>query len=787
MKISLNWLGDFIDITEKDHHKIKEVITTNSAEIETMENQCDHLENIVVGKILEIKKHPNADSLSLVSVSDGEEKYKVVCGGSNLKEGMLIVFAKLGAVVRWHGSEIVKMEKAKIRGEESFGMICASEEVGLEEMFPTKNEKEITDLSHLNLKVGTPLAKALKLDDIVLDVDNHAITNRADLFSHRGFAREFVANSLGKWKKKKESIIPTNNSPAPITVEIEDDNLCSKYMGVYITGVEISDSPDWMKARLSACGIRPISNIVDITNYVMLELGMPTHAFDLDQIKGKKWTMRKSKKGEKVVTLDEQKHELFEDITIFDDGNEIFDLCGVMGGYNSGINPKTEKIWLHSPVYNPTLVRKAMRGLGHISDAAIIYEKGVDSELAKDGLERCIELILQLCPNAKVASKVTNIRNKPLEKRELNLCFSQIHRLVGVEIEPKKVEHILDDLGFSHSVTKDGYKVIIPSFRLNDVYRDADLIEEIARIYGYDNIPEITPIIDISPTPINHIRAFERQEKEKMTSLGFNEIYTFAFLGPELLTKCSMEEDEETIEVTNPISSDMSLMRQSLFPRMMDTIADNLRYKTSFRLFELSKTYHKKDDDHEERSSFIVATVGEDFNVLRGIVEGEKVVPSNNPKSYMHPGRTGEIILRGKQIGYIYEVHPSILKSFDIKSKVVILEKDIEAINAMNIDGRSKYKEFSKFPSVNLDISIGIPRKTLSSDYLKTIETTDKKLISQVNLIDEYTGDKITADKRALTYSITYQSSDRTLTEDEVNTVHKQVINRLKAKGAEIR
>ena len=790
MKISLDWLSDYVDITEKDNEKIKEVITTNAAEIETMEKQGDHLENVVVGKVIEISKHPNADSLVLTKVNDGKENFQVVCGGTNLKEGMLVAFAKIGAVVKWHGTDVVKMEKAKIRGEESFGMICTSAEISLEEMFPMENDHEIVDLSHLNLKVGSPLAEALGLGDVVLDIDNHAITNRADLFSHHGIAREFVVNGLGKWCKREEITVPTDNSPSPISIDIKDKDVCPRYMSVYMTGIEIGESPDWMKKRLSACGIRPISNMVDITNYVMLELGMPLHAFDAEKIKGKKWVMRKSKKGEKVVTLDEQKHELMDDVIILEDGNEIFDLCGIMGGYNSGIDNKTEKILLHSPVYNPTLIRSAMRELGHISDAAIIYEKGVDSENAQDGLELAIKLILDICPNAKVASKVTDIRNLKLEKRELNLRSSQINRLIGVDIDAKKVEKILNDLGFKNSPSKDGFMVQIPSFRLGDVHREADLIEEIARIFGYDNIPEITPITSIDPVSVNRRRETEKMIKNELTSFGFNEIYTYAFLGPELLGKCDMKSDNETIEIMNPISGDMSLMRQSLLPRVLETVADNLRYKNQFRIFELNPVYIKTDaSTHNEKSMLMIATVNEDFRVLQGVVEevGFNVMPAKSNSSQHHPGRDADLIIRGQKVGQLAEVHPQILKNFDIKARVTVASVDLEVIHALNLDRWPKYKEFSKFPSVQLDISLSIPRKNLAADYFKTIQATDKNLITNVELIDEYKGEKISEDKRALTYSITYQADDKTLTEDEVNNVHQQVIARLKKTGAKIR
>jgi len=794
MKISLNWLSDFINITEKDKDKIKEIITARSAEIETMENIGAHLDKIVLGKIEKIMPHPNADKLRLAIVNNGEHKLQVVCGGTNLREGMKVAFAELGAVVRWHGSEVVKMEKAKIRGEESYGMVCAAEEVGLSEMFPKKEEHEIVDLSHIDAPIGTPLAKVLCLDDIVIDVDNHAITHRADLFSQRGFAREFVANGLAKWIVRDGYIRPKptidNNTPLPIDIEIKDPEICSNYLAVYITGIEVKESPDWMKKRLSACGIRPISNIVDITNYVMLELGMPMHAFDLDQVKGKKWIMRKSKKGEKVITLDEKEIELFDGVTILDDGHEIFDLCGIMGGLHSGINQKTKHVLLHSPVYNPSLTRRAVRELGAISDAAIVYEKGVDNELAKDGLARAIELILQLCPNAKIASKILHYQNYKPAHRVLKLRNSQIKRLVGQTVPKKDAKKILSDLGFALKETKTGFDVTVPSWRLNDVKMEADMIEEIARIYSYDKIPFSTPIADISPIPINNRRIQNKELKDKLISLGFNEIYTFAFLGPELLEKCGMKRDNETIEVANPISSDMSLMRRSLLPRILENIADNLRYQKQFRLFELSRTYHKKGSVSEEKNEIIMASVGESFRELQGIVEslGFSLKPTHAGHSaHQHPGRTADLVMHGKKVGVIYELHPQIEKNFDLKTKVILSEIDIGAVYEIKSDFHVKYRELPKYPAIQLDVSILIPKKDLAENYFSAIQKTDKVLVKDIQLIDEYAGENIGKEKRSLTYSIIYRSDTETLTDAQVSEVHQKVLANLKSAGAVIR
>ena len=627
---------------------------------------------------------------------------------------------------------------------------------------------------------------------MVLDIDNHAITHRADLFSHRGFAREFVANGLGKWKKEQKTFkIPENNSLPPVEIEIKDKEVCSNYMAVYITGVEVKESPDWMKKHLSACGIRPISNIVDITNYVMLELGMPMHSFDLDQVKGKKWVMRKSRKGEKVTTLDEKTIELIDGVTVLDDGHELFDLCGIMGGYTSGINQKTNRILLHAPVYNPAITRRAVRGLGVISDAAIIYEKGVDNELAKDGLARAVELILELCLNAKVASKVIHIQNYKPEYRIIKLRNKQIERLVGQPVPAKDTKKILTDLGFGLKETKDGFDVTVPSWRLNDVKMEADVIEEVARIYSYDKILFTVPMTDISPISINPRHIFEKEIKEKLVSFGFNEVYTFAFLGPELLEKCNMKSDDESIVIANPISSDMSIMRQSLLPRMLETIADNLRYQKKFRVFEINRIYNKKAGGSDEKTALMIATVGEDFRNLQGVIENLGLilmpVESKECAPHQHSGRTAVLMLNGKKVGAIYELHPKIGTNFDLKANVVLADIDLETIHEMEIDRRPKYQELPKYPAIQLDVSILIPKKKLAGNYTNAIQKTDKTLVKKIELVDEYEGKNIGEDKRSLTYSITYQSPDRTLTDEEVNTIHKKVIANLKSEGAVIR
>ncbi|QQR83723.1 phenylalanine--tRNA ligase subunit beta [Candidatus Peregrinibacteria bacterium] len=456
MKLSFNWLSEFIEFTETDHNVIKEVITANSAEVETMENTGELLQHIVLAEIVKLEPHPEADKLQLATVNEGSGSIRVVCGGSNLKVGMKIAFAKVGTVVKLGGQEFLELKPIKIRGVESTGMICASTEIGLEEKFPLKQEKEVLDLSHLSAPLGTTLDRALGMNDTVIDIDNHAITNRSDLFSQLGFARELVSNGLAQWKKsRKQFEIPKENAEPPIQVHINEPELCPRYSAIYLTGIEVKESSDTIKERLSACGIRPINNIVDVTNYVMLELGMPLHAFDFDQLAGKKWEIRRSKKGETVVTLDQKKHQLPSDVIVIDDGQDLVDLCGIMGGYQSGINNKTNKIWLHAPIFNKQLVRQAGRTLNHTSDASTRYEKGVDAELTTKGLARAVELILESCPGAKVASKEVDIVSIPTEQRVLSLRQARLDHLIGVTIPKAKIVSTLENLGFGITENKE--------------------------------------------------------------------------------------------------------------------------------------------------------------------------------------------------------------------------------------------------------------------------------------------------------------------------------------------
>lgn len=784
MKISLNWLQDFVKLKTKDYNLIQERITNRSAEIEELIHEGDVFANVVVGEILEIEKHPDADKLNVTQTTTGEHTYQIVCGAKNIKVGQKVPVALVGAEL----PNGLKIQKAKIRGVESRGMICSETELGIAE-----ESAGIWGLPQ-DAQVGMALAEYLGMNDVTIDIDNTAITNRADLFSHVGFANEFVANELAEHKNRREIQIPTSDKPFPIKIEIANPEVCPTYTAVVMKNISIKPSPEWMQKRLRAVGIRPINNIVDITNYVMMELGMPTHAFDLDKINGKKVVMRASQKNEKVVTLDSVEHKLPADVIVLEDNDKIFDLCGIMGGENSEISEKTTNILLHAPIYNPTLIRKAMLALAHRTEAATMYEKGVPHIRSLEGIERLVELISEIIPEASVESEVLKINNHVEEERIIDLPKSEIERVLETTLPDETITKILNDLGFKVKNLQAEFQVNVPPVRYGDITAKHDLIEEIVRIYDVNTLPEVLPSAPLKPTTINRGRVLERKIKDKLAGIGFNEILTYTFIGPELYKKMEIEVSENTIELANPISQDVSLMQTSLLPSLMENAEKNARYQDQFSVFEFGKTFYKKSETEAEEEKHVAGlTVGNDFYDLKGKVEAlfeatgitPRYVEARNPQKYMHPGRTCDIMVGKEIVGFISEIHPQIMQNFDLNERVLVFEisftKMLQAKQKKNV-----YKSISKYPSIKLDISILADKKTPAEKLLRTVQRTGN-LIQSAEIIDLYEGEQIPENKKSLTFSINYQSPEKTLTDEDIDLIHQKVIINLEKQGAEIR
>ncbi|MFA5076164.1 MAG: phenylalanine--tRNA ligase subunit beta [Patescibacteria group bacterium] len=505
MYISLNWLKKYVDIPKGFlAADLAAKLTACTVEVEGWKKEGELLDNVVVGKILEIKDHPNADKLKLVVVDIGKKKTEVVCGGTNLKKGMLVALAKIGARVNWHGAgQIEELKPVKIRGVESQGMICLSSEIGLQDIMPDKSDTEILDLSHLKLKVGQPLAEALHLDDTILEIDNKSLTHRPDLWGHYGLARELAAILKVKFKNYDPKEIKGGRGKN-LKVEIKDKEKCRRYIGVVVDNVKIAPSPDWLVRQLESVGVRAINNIVDITNYVMLELGEPMHSFDWREIKGGTIIIDTAQKGEKFTTLDGQERILDEQMLLIKDGKRAVALAGVMGGLNSEIKDDTVTILFEAANFEPNNIRKTSIKLGLRTEGSARWEKNLSPVIAELAMRKAVEMTLELSPGAKVASKVIDQNFYTSQISEIELDLNWLNKRLGTAVAKEEVIGILERLQFEVKDKKNSLIVKVPYWRsTKDVSIAEDLVEEIARIYGYDNIKPTMPSAPVAPPKAN--------------------------------------------------------------------------------------------------------------------------------------------------------------------------------------------------------------------------------------------------------------------------------------------
>lgn len=796
MKLSLNWLSDFVAFTEKDPQKIAEALTLSVAEVEEVEEQGAPLKHCVVGKIENITKHPNADKLSLCSVLTDQGKKNVVCGGTNLRQGMLVAFAHVGATVKWHGGELTQLTKTKIRGEESEGMICAGAELGLSEQFPSSEERHIIDLP--DFKVGQPLKEALGLNDVVFHIDNHAITNRADLFSHAGFARECVAIGLGKWRptftpselrtgKKKPEVKPPKfgKGGMPFKFIVDTPKLMPRYLSALIEIDSIGETPAWMKKRLQAVGWRPLSLPIDITNYVATEIGVPLHSFDADDIVGTVH-MRTSKKGEKIVTLDHQERELPEGGLVLSDDKGIFDLLGIMGGLRSSTKASTKRIYLHSATLDPLSVRRTIIATGHRTDAATVYEKGVPPVTAEQGFYRAAELMLALIPNARIVSKLES-KGENGKLKPIKLSLERASSLLGRPISPKEASNILSDLGCKVAGKGNVLTVTPPLNRIGDLKAPVDLMEEIARVAGLKSFEEELPAASIRP-PQRNFR--EQTIRDTLKEAGFLELVQFAFIGKDLLRKAGLPVQEGALrEIENPIGEDMKYMRSTLLPNLLSFVEENIQYAENIlSIFEIGNVFTAKKETKHLALLLASTRKGDTQNepfllakrAVREILSALNVAASfKKMKSNLvveHPARAGCILAEGKDIGALFEIHPSIAKNFGLPGRVAAVVIDLGSLISHSSEEKI-YKDVPSFPSIAYDATIVLPQGKEVGPILEKVRGSSE-FLREVEVIDVYKKDK----ERHITFRATYNAGNRTLKEEEVKPIQERVERILQGK-----
>jgi len=821
MRISLNWLRDFVNIPpDTNPEELAHLFTIRTAEVESVENQAASFEKIVVGQILEIHPHPNADKLKITKTSVGiedKQKLQIICGASNIYEGMYVAVALPGSKVRWHGEgEPVTLEPAKIRGVESYGMICAGDEIGLEE-----KSSGVLDLSAMKPRVGMPLAELLEKDDIIFHIDNKSLTHRPDLWGHYGIAREISAIT-GKPLKPLITSINYPSTTSTLKVEVKEKKLCPRYIGVLVDNVKIEPSPEWMRKRLRAIGYRPINNIVDATNYVMADIGQPLHAFDADKITGG-IIVRASLNNEEIKTLDGNQRKLPPNTLVIADTEKAVAIAGVMGGANSEVTSETTRLILESANFQPSSIRKTSVKLGLRTEAVMRFEKSLDPNLADEAMDRLCRLILEICPSARLLSAKIDVKNFKAKPTVISLNLKKVFSKIGKNIPLEEVKTILTRLGFkilNSSSTK--LKVEAPSCRpVKDIAIEDDLVEEIARLHGYENIPPILPELPIKLPIENKERKLKHRVREIMSwGLGFNEVYNYSFYSRADITKTLLPEElHEKLE--NYLSEDQTHLRISLVPNMLKNIAHNLKFFDSFKIYEIGRTYEDLQEYFPKEEKKICAMIvrsdatknkvasskagapadereNDIFYEAKGALEkllqqtrapayemrkGESLCP------YAHPAKYAGYFLKstGQEIAKLFSLHPLVLKNYDLeKASIAAFELNFSLLSSLEPQ-TVKYQPLPKFPGIEIDVSVLINKNSEVGKLLETITQADRKLVREVHLFDTYEGSNLPEGKKSFTFKITLRSDERTLTDMEMKVIQQKIFEQLAKIGGTIR
>ncbi|RUA07238.1 MAG: phenylalanine--tRNA ligase subunit beta [Fusobacteria bacterium] len=786
MLISLEWLKEYVDINE-DVMELENALTMIGQEVEAIEEQGKHLDNVVVGEIVEYGKHPDAEKLSLLKVNVGEETpLQIICGAPNHKLGDKVIVAKIGAILPGN----FKIKKAKVRGVESHGMLCSEVELGI------GTEGDGIVILPKDAPVGEEIRTYLGLNDIIFELE--ITPNRPDCLSHIGIARE-VAAYYDRKVKYPVANVKTITGPAGINVDIIDEARCKRYTTRILKNVKVGESPEWLKRRLKAIGLRPINNVVDVTNYIMFEYNQPMHAFDNEKLEGSKIIVREATKGEKITTLDGEERELNNGELVIADEKKAVAIAGIMGGANTEVDENTTEILLEVAYFTPENIRKTSKNLGVSSDSSYRFERGIDVDNTLVVLERASSLI-QSITGCDVVREYTDLYIEPYEPREVFLDMEKLNRFVGKEIDIDEVGTILKNLNMQiKNLGQNKLSVTPPSYR-NDITRSADLYEEIIRMYGFENIEDKMPVENIKAGTIDEEFRVTDISKKHLRDMGLQEVINYSFIPRGILEKLKVE--AETIDIKNPINEDMVTLRPTLMYGLLTNIRDNFnRNINDLKIFEVSRTFTKAEvlaneivkvgialAGREERDLWEAKPEAYDFYDLKGYVENYLTAMGMNRyqlrrtenKSY-HPGRAVDIFVGRDYIGSFGEIHPDVAESMGItRERVYLAELELAKIVKYG-KSKVKYEKIVKYPAVNRDLAILMDRETLVGDMLGDIKKSSN-LIETVNLFDIYTGEKVEANKKSVALSIVLRKKTGTLEEEEVTATIDKILGLIKKK-----
>lgn len=805
MDTPISWIKAYVPDLDCTPQEYADKMTLSGSNMESVTYLDKNLEKIVVGKIEKIEKHPDADKLIICQVNVGDETVQIVTGAPNVSEGDLVpVVLDGGRVAGGHDGgknpeDGIKIKKGKLRGVESFGMMCSIEELGSSrDMYPEAPEYGIY-IFNKDVKPGDDAVEALGLRDAVVEFE--ITSNRVDCFSMIGMAREAAATF------KKDFFPPvvtkTGNDEDVndyIKVRVEDEDLCPRYTARVVKNIKLAPSPEWMQRRLAAMGIRPINNLVDITNYVMEEFGQPMHAYDLDTIANKEIVVRRAKAGDKFTTLDGEERTMDENVLMICDGEKEIGIAGIMGGENSMITDDVQTMLFEAACFDGTNIRKSSKKIGLRTDASGKFEKGLDPNNAEAAIDRACQLIEEMGAGEVVGGMV-DVYSKKKEPVRVPFDAEKINRLLGTDISKEEMIGYFKkiDLEFDEETSE----VIAPTFR-HDLFRIADLAEEVARFYGYDNIPTTLPSGEATTGKLSFKLRVEQVARDIAEFCGFSQGMTYSFESPKVFDKLLLPEDSDlrkAIPIMNPLGEDYSIMRTSSLNGMLTSLATNYnRRNKDVKLYELANIYLPKalplTELPDERVQFTLGMYGEgDFFTMKGVVEEffdkvglhkkEKYDP-NAGKSFLHPGRQANIIYDGVVVGYLGEVHPEVADNYGIGTRAYIAVIDMPEIVARATFDR-KYTGIAKFPAVTRDISMVMPKEILVGQIEDVIESKGGEYLESYSLFDIYEGAQIKTGFKSVAYSIVFRAKDKTLEDADVSAAMDRILKALEGMGIELR
>ncbi len=793
---SYDWLKEYVDLDKIDPQSFASRVSLSGPGVERLYPQGLDLDGVVIGHVLEVKPHPNADKLRIAIVDLGKSKATIVCGGSNLETDQWVAVAKVGAKVRWHGEgDLIELKPIEIRGEKSGGMICAANEIGLYDAFPHQ-DREIVDLGKalpgLKVKAGTPLAEALGLwGDTVLDIE--ITTNRPDAAGMVGLAREAATILKRKllWKASKLPKAKTISS-----IKVAEKKLCPRYIGVRIDGVSIESSPWWLKRRLLSAGLRPINAVVDITNFVMLELGQPMHTFDADKLSANTLVVRSAKKGERMPALDGKTYSLEDGMLVIADADKPQAVAGVMGSETSAVTIGTTSIILEAATFDSVSVRRTARKLNLYSDSQLRFEKGLSMMAPPEAMARAVELVLELC-GGKV-SGMTDIQAHPYKAPSYSITFAKIDELIGIPMKKTDCIDTLKRLGFIVKADAKKLTATSPWWRDHDIESGRDLVEEIARVYGYANLPAVFPPGIVPEAPIRGL-ALEDSAKGLAKQAGFTETYTYSFTSRETQEMAGYD-SKKMLSIANPLSADFELMRTSLLPSLLQVAMQNQERFRNQKLFEVANVYYPKGSGWktlpDEQPEFGALILGDEnaWREAKGLVEhvfGGLGVTGVTWKrlasdSFWHPGRTVQAFIGNDLVATVGELHPLLAEKYKFEGRVALVDLPLRHV-FHRANNAKRYVPIPIFPVSKRDVAIIVDNNIEVQDIIQTISTIDV-LIRDVEWFDTYKGKGVPTGKKSLALHIEVGADDRTLETADVDAVMERIIEEMKNRfAAEIR